>query len=158
MLPSDIQAGDDGTGINGIGFRPTAGQAAARSLKRRRQLEEWRRREEREEREKRREKRRGAGPSDDAGVRDTTAGGVGRGKDGGRMAERRVRRRESKGALRSVVAAGAAAAAGAAVHAGQGGMQDVVMEDGSGDEGGDGNERDGQRRSVRFAAQVVEVE
>lgn len=51
---------DDGYGINGIGFRPTAAMAAARSLKRRRQVDEWKTRELREERRRRAEGRRGA--------------------------------------------------------------------------------------------------
>lgn len=56
---------DDGTGINGIGFRPTPAIAYARSQKRRQQLNEWRLREAREARAKRSERRlRGVrGPS-----------------------------------------------------------------------------------------------
>lgn len=48
---------DDGYGINGIGFKPTAAMAWARSQKRRRQVADWRSRETREAREKRRERR-----------------------------------------------------------------------------------------------------
>ncbi|KAB8070266.1 hypothetical protein BDV29DRAFT_194238 [Aspergillus leporis] len=51
---------DDGYGINGIGFKPTAAMAWARSQKRQRQLADWRSRETREAREKRRERRDGA--------------------------------------------------------------------------------------------------
>lgn len=68
LSPSDVLAGDDGTGINGIGFRPTATQAALRSQKRRKQVEEWRKREEKEDRERRREKRKGSGGSGNGSV------------------------------------------------------------------------------------------
>lgn len=50
---------DDGYGINGIGFKPTAAIAWARSQKRQRQVAEWRSREAREARERRRERRDG---------------------------------------------------------------------------------------------------
>ncbi|KAF7593432.1 hypothetical protein BBP40_011534 [Aspergillus hancockii] len=50
---------DDGYGINGIGFKPTAAMAWARSQKRQRQLADWKSRETREAREKRRERRDG---------------------------------------------------------------------------------------------------
>lgn len=49
---------DDGTGLNGIGFRPTPAMAYARSQKRRQQLNEWKARETREARAKRQERRR----------------------------------------------------------------------------------------------------
>lgn len=49
---------DDGTGINGIGFRPTPALAYARSQKRRQQISEWKARETREARAKRNERRR----------------------------------------------------------------------------------------------------
>ena len=49
---------DDGTGINGIGFKPTPALAYARSQKRRQQLNEWKLRETREARAKRSERRR----------------------------------------------------------------------------------------------------
>ncbi|EAL92623.1 hypothetical protein KXX16_003264 [Aspergillus fumigatus] len=52
---------DDGYGINGIGFKPTAAIAWARAQKRQRQVAEWKSREAREAREKRREKRDGHG-------------------------------------------------------------------------------------------------
>ncbi|KAF2144387.1 uncharacterized protein K452DRAFT_306235 [Aplosporella prunicola CBS 121167] len=65
---------DDGTGINGIGFRPSHAVAQARAHKRRQQLLEWRAREAREARARRRE-RRGAGVT--AAV--ARAGRVGRG-------------------------------------------------------------------------------
>ncbi|KAH3970933.1 hypothetical protein HBI23_213440 [Parastagonospora nodorum] len=61
---------DDGTGLNGIGFRPTAAMAYARSQKRRQQLNEWKARETREARAKRHDRRRrGAGGT---ASRDTT--------------------------------------------------------------------------------------
>jgi hypothetical protein len=50
---------DDGYGINGIGFRPTAAIAWARSQKRQKQMAEWKNREAKEAREKRRERRQG---------------------------------------------------------------------------------------------------
>lgn len=50
---------DDGYGINGIGFKPTAAIAWARSQKRQKQVAEWRNREAKEAREKRRERRVG---------------------------------------------------------------------------------------------------
>ena len=49
---------DDGTGLNGIGFKPTPALAYARSQKRRHQLNEWKARELREARAKRSERRR----------------------------------------------------------------------------------------------------
>ncbi|PYH63564.1 uncharacterized protein BO88DRAFT_409114 [Aspergillus vadensis CBS 113365] len=51
---------DDGYGLNGIGFKPTAAMAWARSERRKKQVAEWRSREAREAREKRRERRDGA--------------------------------------------------------------------------------------------------
>lgn len=48
---------DDGTGLNGIGFRPTPAIAYARSQKRRQQLNEWKARETREARAKRHDRR-----------------------------------------------------------------------------------------------------
>lgn len=51
---------DDGTGINGIGFKPTPAIAYARNLKRKQQLAEYKKREERDARA-RRSQRRGAG-------------------------------------------------------------------------------------------------
>lgn len=50
---------DDGTGINGIGFRPTPALAHARIMKRRQQMADYRRREESDARGKRNQKRRG---------------------------------------------------------------------------------------------------
>ncbi|GMF71313.1 hypothetical protein AFCA_001000 [Aspergillus flavus] len=52
---------DDGYGINGIGFKPTAAMAWNRSQKRQKQLAEWKSREAREARERRREKRDAVG-------------------------------------------------------------------------------------------------
>lgn len=54
--PSDPT--DDGYGINGIGFKPTASIAWERSQRRQKQVAEWKNREAREAREKRRERRR----------------------------------------------------------------------------------------------------
>lgn len=53
--PSDPT--DDGYGINGVGFKPTAAMAWARSQKRQKQVSEWKTREAREARERRRERR-----------------------------------------------------------------------------------------------------
>jgi hypothetical protein len=55
--PSDPN--DDGYGINGIGFKPTAAIAWARSQKRQKQVSDWKTREALEERERRRERREG---------------------------------------------------------------------------------------------------
>ncbi|KAI1451733.1 hypothetical protein F4805DRAFT_74760 [Annulohypoxylon moriforme] len=49
---------DDGTGINGIGFKPTPAIAYARAQKRRQQLAEYRKREESEARARRNQRRR----------------------------------------------------------------------------------------------------
>ena len=57
----DASVDDDGEGINGIGFKPTAAIAEARSQKRKQQVSEWRAREAREARQRRFEKRRGSG-------------------------------------------------------------------------------------------------
>ncbi|KAH7156909.1 hypothetical protein EDB81DRAFT_788307 [Dactylonectria macrodidyma] len=51
---------DDGTGINGIGFKPTPALAHARTMKRRQQMAEYRKREESDARAKRSQRRRGA--------------------------------------------------------------------------------------------------
>ncbi|KAL6703476.1 hypothetical protein ACN47E_009650 [Coniothyrium glycines] len=62
LADPSIDPDDDGTGINGIGFRPTPALAYARSQKRRQQINEWKARETREARAKRSERRRrGAG-------------------------------------------------------------------------------------------------
>lgn len=53
---------DDGTGINGVGFRPTPALAQARASKRRQQISEYRKREESEARAKRSQRRRGEVP------------------------------------------------------------------------------------------------
>jgi hypothetical protein len=53
--------GDDGEGINGVGFRPTPAIAQARRQKRKHQLSEWRAREAREARQRRFEKRQQVG-------------------------------------------------------------------------------------------------
>lgn len=55
---------DDGTGINGVGFRPTPAIAHARAMKRRQQITEYRKREESEARARRNQRRReGEAPS-----------------------------------------------------------------------------------------------
>ncbi|CRK24261.1 hypothetical protein BN1723_013232 [Verticillium longisporum] len=51
---------DDGVGVNGIGFKPTAAQTRARIAKRKQQLAEYRKREESEARNKRSQRRRGS--------------------------------------------------------------------------------------------------
>ncbi|KAM0327228.1 hypothetical protein ACHAQA_006363 [Verticillium albo-atrum] len=51
---------DDGVGVNGIGFKPTAAQTRARIAKRKQQLAEYRKREESEARAKRSQRRRGS--------------------------------------------------------------------------------------------------
>lgn len=48
---------DDGTGLNGIGFRPTPAMAWQRMQKRKNQVQEWRAREAKEARQKRSERR-----------------------------------------------------------------------------------------------------
>ncbi|OTA00600.1 hypothetical protein A9Z42_0008390 [Trichoderma parareesei] len=50
---------DDGTGINGVGFKPTPALAHARIMKRRQQMAEYRKREENEARNRRMQRRRG---------------------------------------------------------------------------------------------------
>ncbi|KAI0551536.1 hypothetical protein F4679DRAFT_130227 [Xylaria curta] len=52
---------DDGTGINGIGFKPTAAVAYQRAQKRRQQLADYKKREESEARAKRNQRRRERG-------------------------------------------------------------------------------------------------
>lgn len=54
--PTD--SNDDGYGVNGIGYKPTAAQAWARSQKRKQQLAEYKSREAREARQRRSERRR----------------------------------------------------------------------------------------------------
>lgn len=49
---------DDGTGINGIGFKPTPALAQARATRRRQQIAEYRKREENEARARRNQRRR----------------------------------------------------------------------------------------------------
>ncbi|ORY12703.1 hypothetical protein BCR34DRAFT_482132 [Clohesyomyces aquaticus] len=64
---------DDGTGLNGIGFKPTPALAYARAQRRRQQLMEWRAREAREARAKRSERRRrgvGTGTGSRSGSRE----------------------------------------------------------------------------------------
>lgn len=57
----DMSRDDDGTGINGLGFRLTPAMAYARSQKRKQQVSEWRAREAREARQRRFNRRRGEG-------------------------------------------------------------------------------------------------
>lgn len=52
---------DDGYGINGVGFKPTAATAWMRSQKRQKQVAEWKNREAREARDKRKDRRNGGG-------------------------------------------------------------------------------------------------
>ncbi|QIX00155.1 hypothetical protein AMS68_005672 [Peltaster fructicola] len=65
----DVQAGDDGEGINGIGFRPSPQMAYAKRQKRKQQIESWRMREARDARQKRLEKRNGCKLQADGGGR-----------------------------------------------------------------------------------------
>jgi hypothetical protein len=58
LADPSVDLDDDGTGLNGIGFQPTAAIAYARSQKRRQQLNEWKARETREARAKRHDRRR----------------------------------------------------------------------------------------------------
>ena len=46
----DYENDDDGTGINGVGFKPTKQQEEERRLKRKRQIESWRKQEEKDAR------------------------------------------------------------------------------------------------------------
>ncbi len=85
---------DDGTGINGIGFKPTPAIAYARTVRRRQQLAEYRKREEREARAKRSLRRRGASPA--PGLLEGTAGV-------GKKTKRRVRFLEAQGVAGEVV-------------------------------------------------------
>lgn len=63
----DSSLGDDGLGINGIGFRPTPAMAYARSQKRKQQVSEWKAREARDARQRRMERRRGGSGGDGGG-------------------------------------------------------------------------------------------
>ena len=85
---------DDGTGINGIGFKPTPAIAYARTVRRRQQLAEYRKREERDARAKRSLRRRGASPA--SGLLET-AGAA------GKKTKRRVRFLEAQGVAGEVV-------------------------------------------------------
>lgn len=57
---------DDGTGINGVGFKPTPAVAHARRMRRRQQLAAYRRREESEARARRNQRRREAAAAEAA--------------------------------------------------------------------------------------------
>ncbi|KAK2004008.1 hypothetical protein LX36DRAFT_650465 [Colletotrichum falcatum] len=74
---------DDGTGINGVGFMPTAAMAYARTQKRRLQLAEYKKREESEARARRNQRRRGSaaglGPKLDSKSSGNSSGGRGGG-------------------------------------------------------------------------------
>ncbi|KJX97703.1 hypothetical protein TI39_contig469g00005 [Zymoseptoria brevis] len=79
-------SGDDGTGLNGVGFRPTPAVAYARAQKRRAQVSEWKAREAREARGRRAERRKGSGDGgrgERGGV--SGVGGDGDGERGRRM-------------------------------------------------------------------------
>ncbi|OLN96175.1 hypothetical protein CCHL11_03312 [Colletotrichum chlorophyti] len=67
---------DDGTGINGVGFMPTAAMAYARTQKRRLQLAEYKKREESEARARRSQRRRGSGAGLGAKLDSKSTGGV----------------------------------------------------------------------------------
>ncbi|KAB5518119.1 hypothetical protein GE09DRAFT_514116 [Coniochaeta sp. 2T2.1] len=87
---------DDGTGINGIGFKPTAAVAYARGVKRKQQLAEYRKREEREARARRSQRRRGtasprAGSPRRSVVSDASVGGSEKGEKEKEKLRRRVR-------------------------------------------------------------------
>lgn len=69
---------DDGTGINGIGFKPTPAIAYSRTMRRRQQLAEYRKREEREARAKRSARRRIMGGSPSPGPGPGVGVGVGK--------------------------------------------------------------------------------
>lgn len=62
-----VDPSDDGYGINGIGFKPTAAAAWARSQKRQKQVTEWKNREAKEARERRRERREGVSQTNEIG-------------------------------------------------------------------------------------------
>jgi hypothetical protein len=68
---------DDGTGLNGVGFKPTTAIANARVLKRRQQMAEYKRREESEARARRNQRRRGVAVSHHA----SSASQASRGRD-----------------------------------------------------------------------------
>ncbi|KAK1986514.1 hypothetical protein LZ30DRAFT_280952 [Colletotrichum cereale] len=74
---------DDGTGINGVGFMPTAAMAYARTQKRRLQLAEYKKREESEARARRNQRRRGSaaglGSKPDSKSSGSSSGGSGGG-------------------------------------------------------------------------------
>ncbi|KAB5545774.1 hypothetical protein GE09DRAFT_218809 [Coniochaeta sp. 2T2.1] len=87
---------DDGTGINGIGFKPTPAVAYARGVKRKQQLAEYRKREEREARARRSQRRRGtasprAGSPRRSVVSDASVGGSEKGEKEKEKLRRRVR-------------------------------------------------------------------
>lgn len=83
-----LDSDDDGTGINGIGFRPSAQAMEARAAIRRRQLTEYRRREESEARASRMA-RRGVRGAESTGGADLLHGEDGQGPDD--AGQRRVR-------------------------------------------------------------------
>jgi hypothetical protein len=78
---------DDGTGINGIGFRPTPAVAQQRAARRRQQVADWKNREAREARSRRAE-RRGRGVPLTPGKKDV---GIGSANMSDGMERRRVR-------------------------------------------------------------------
>ena len=64
----DYDLDDDGTGINGVGFRPTAAIATSRRMRRKQQVDEWKAREAREARRRRFERRTGGAQSGSDGA------------------------------------------------------------------------------------------
>ncbi|KAK4143465.1 uncharacterized protein C8A04DRAFT_12364 [Dichotomopilus funicola] len=93
---------DDGTGINGIGFKPTPAIAYARTMRRRQQLAEYRKREERDARAKRSMRRRGASPAPGP-TTGAAAAGVIEKKKVAKEERRRVRFLEREAAVTAAV-------------------------------------------------------
>lgn len=93
---------DDGSGINGIGFKPTPAIAYARTMRRRQQLAEYRKREEREARAKRSMRRRGASPAP-ASTTGLVAAGLIEKKKAAKGERRRVRFLEREAAATAAV-------------------------------------------------------
>lgn len=74
LADPSIDPEDDGTGLNGIGFRPTPALAYARAQRRRQQVLEWRTREAREARQKRYEQRKRGSSSVRSGLDESKEG------------------------------------------------------------------------------------
>ncbi|KAL8369661.1 hypothetical protein RB595_000140 [Gaeumannomyces hyphopodioides] len=100
---------DDGTGINGIGFKPTPAIAYARTLRRRQQLAEYRKREEREARARRTLRRRGSPAVSGSGAASTEggggAGGIGVGGSSGSGVAKSAEQQQRQAARRQQLAA-----------------------------------------------------